>query len=146
MAKVTISEFFFFSYMLETFIKGNQQQQKTFKNFIPYLFYVHVKLSLAATRFSKYVLEANFETIFWEKPWPPHSYLTFTGKYPKRNVTKKLSSHVVVKASLKSIPQNHQKKIIKNTNFEELYLRMPSPPHRMDVIFGCNCKYSGLSL
>ena len=68
MAKVTISEFFFFSYMLETFIKGNQQQQKTFKNFIPYSFYVHVKLSLTATRFSKYVLEANFETIFWEKP------------------------------------------------------------------------------
>ena len=44
-----------------------------------------------------------------EKPWPPYSYLTFTWKYPKRNVPKKLSSHVAVKASLKAIPQNHNK-------------------------------------
>ena len=44
-----------------------------------------------------------------EKPWPPNSYLTFTWKYPKRNVPKKLSSHVAVKASLKAIPQNHNK-------------------------------------
>ena len=57
----------------------------------------------------KYVLKANFEIIFWEKPWPPHSYLTLTWKYPKRTVPKKLSSHVAVKASLKAIPQNHNK-------------------------------------
>ena len=44
-----------------------------------------------------------------EKPWPPHSYLTFTWKYPKRNVPQKLSSHVAVKASLKAIHQNHNK-------------------------------------
>ena len=35
--------------------------------------------------------------------------MTFTWKYPKRNVPKKLSSHVAVKASLKAIPQNHNK-------------------------------------
>ena len=35
--------------------------------------------------------------------------MTLTWKYPKRTVPKKLSSHVVVKASLKAIPQNHYK-------------------------------------
>ena len=48
-------------------------------------------------------------SFFWEKPWPPHGCLTFTRKYPKRNVPKKLSSHVVVKVSLKAIPQKHNK-------------------------------------
>ena len=53
-------------------------------------------------------------------------------------VPKKLSTHVAVKALLKAIPQNHYK-TEKETNFEDLYLRMPSPPHRF---FRCNCKYS----
>ena len=57
----------------------------------------------------KYVLKTNFDIIFWEKSWPPHSYLTLTWKYPKRTDPKKLSSLVAVKASLKAIPQNHYK-------------------------------------
>ena len=141
MVKVSISELLFFIYVRD--IHERKSTKKIFfKNFIPYSFYEHVKLPSAATRFSKYFLKANFETIFWEKLWPPHSYLTFTGKYPRRNVPKNLSSLVVVMASLKAIPQNHQKKTIKNTKFENLYLRMPSSPHRF---FGCNCKYLGLS-
>ena len=110
MVKVTTSELFFFFIYVRDVHKRKPTKKKISKNFILYSFYEHLKLPSAATRFWKNVLKANFEIIFWEKPWPPHSYLTFTWKYPKRNVPKKLSSHVVVKASLRAIPQNHQKK------------------------------------
>ena len=67
MVKVSISEFLFFIYVRD--IHERKSTKKIFfKNFIPYSFYEHVKLPSAATRFSKYFLKANFETIFWEKP------------------------------------------------------------------------------
>ena len=69
--------------------------------FIYYIIYVFEILNIL-----KYVLIDNFETIFWEKPWPAHSYLTFAWYYLNRSVTKRLYSHVLVKASLKTIPQN----------------------------------------
>ena len=107
MVKVAISELFFFIYVRD--FNERKPTKLFFKNFIPYSFYEHVELPSTTTKFWKYVLKVNFETIFWQKPWPPHNYLTFTWKFSKRNVSKKLSSHVVVKASLKAIPQKKQK-------------------------------------
>ena len=78
-----------------------------FKNFLSYLW--TCKNTLNKSQIWKYVLKANFETIFWEKPWTAHSYWNFTWKYSKRSVTEKLSSYVVVKASPKTIPPNHKK-------------------------------------
>ena len=110
MVKVSISELLFFIYVRD--IHERKSTKKFFfKNFIPYSFYEHVKLPSAATRFSKYFLKANFETIFWEKPWPPHSYLTFTGKYPKRNVPKNCCcSHGFTKSHTPKPPKKNHKK------------------------------------
>ena len=129
-----------FLYMLETSMKENHQKMFFQKIFLVLILWT-CKVTSSNNQIWKYVLKANFEIIFWEKPWPAHRYLTITWKYFKRNVPKKSFSHVIVKASLKAIPQNQIKKE-KNINFEDVYLSMPLHPHRF---FGCNCKYSGLS-
>ena len=109
MVKVTISEFFFFFIYVRGFHERKLTKKYFFQKFYSILILWACKVTLGNNHISKYVLKVNFEIIFWEKPWPPHSYLTITWKCPKINVPKKLSSHVAVKASLKAIPQNHNK-------------------------------------
>ena len=79
------------------------------QNFCSILILWLCKVTLGNNWILKYVLNANFEIIFSEKTWSAHNYLTFTWKYLKRNIPKKLSSHVAVKASLKAIPQSQNK-------------------------------------
>ena len=142
MVKVTTSKLFIcFSNMLETLLNENHQEI-FFQKFNSVLILWACKVTQSNNQIWKCVLKANVETIFSEKTLSARSYYTFTWKYSKRNATKKLSSHVVVKASLKAISQKHRKSG-KNTNFQDFYLIMPSPPHRFSE---CNCKYSGLSL
>ena len=107
--KVTISELFFFFIYVRDFHERKLTKKYFFQKFYSILILWACKVTLGNNYISKYVLKVNFEIIFWEKPWPPHSYLTFAWTSPKRNVPKKLSSHVAVKASLKAIPQNHNK-------------------------------------
>ena len=67
--KVTASELLFFIYVRDVHKrKPKKKKKKISKNFVLYSFYEHLKLPSAATRFWKFVLKANFEIIFWEKP------------------------------------------------------------------------------
>ena len=63
------------------------------------------------------------------------------GSIPPKNVPKMLSSHVVVKVSLKAVFQNHNK----IEKIPTLKTSISGCPHLHTVFFRCNCKYSGLT-
>ena len=78
--KKNLSEFFFFHICHRL---SNKKNSKT--NFFRKCYFIFILLAWKVTPGSsqswKYVLKANFETSFREKPWPAHSYQALSGNF-----------------------------------------------------------------